>query len=188
MINRMSFLIIVIFACVLHVKAQDTTKVLKATPVVAASATDQKDAEEKTRFLIQHISQAKPLYEKFILVGPRLWDKLKTDPQFQSWIDESDLTFKVPTFDAAGAYVSKEDMKGKVIQDEPNYLKLMEYISKNLDLGNMKIVEKNNRDKFIFWQYFAKVEEPVIAVENAKARLLLKFTSGRLFLVELSSH
>jgi hypothetical protein len=178
-------IILIIFSAVAG-HSQDTTAILDKAPRLPFSENEVQAAVDVTKQTIKNINTAGTLFDKFMIVGPRLWNKIKNENDFKN-IEEGNVTFKVPRFDASGKWTSKEDVKGKALQDRVHYLKLWTYIKQNFNLEEMQVVDKNNKDKFIYWLYFAKIEEPVIAVQSDKARLMLSYTKGKLFFIELTS-
>ena len=166
--------------------AQDTVAILSKAQTISASSEDIQDAKDKTASIIADINNVPPLFERFIFIGGRFWNKLKAEPDFKD-IENGNLTYKVPKFDADGNWSSKQDVQGKVLQNIIHYLKLWTYIKTNFDLDKAQIVEPTNTDKFILWLYFAKIEEPLVVVNSEKARLVLKYVKGKLFFIDISS-
>lgn len=166
--------------------AQDTVAILNQAQTIVASREDIQEAKNKTASIIADINEVPSLFDKFIFIGGRLWDKLKTDENFKD-IEGGNVTFKVPKFDADGNWSSKQDVQGKALQNTVHYLKLWTYIKTNLDLDKAQIVEATNSDKFILWLYFAKIEEPFVVFKSEKARLILKYVKGKIFFIDISS-
>lgn len=164
--------------------AQDTAKILNNAETILASAGDMQEAKDKTVSIIADINQVPPLFDKFILIGGNLWEKLKTDPNFKD-IEGGNVTYKIPKFDAEGNWSSKVDVKGKALQNTVHYLKLWTYIKTNFDLDNAQVAEANNQDKFLLWLYFAKIEQPFIVITSPKGRLILKYVKGKLFFIDI---
>ena len=166
--------------------AQDTLAIVNNTPVLPAPQPEMEEAILKSSLIIKDVTRAASLFNTFALVGPALWNKIKDDPEFKD-IESSNVIFKIPKLDSNGNWNSKIDVQGKVFQDSAYYLNLWSFIKSNFALESAKIVDKNLKDKFLLWQYFAKIEEPVIVLKTEKARLLLKFVEGKLFFIELSN-
>jgi len=125
------------------------------------------------------------LFENFTIIGPKLWEKIQNEPEFKN-LKTGNATFKIPSFDETGKIIeTKQEAKGKILQDLGHYLALWTYIKTNYNLDKAQIVDMNNKDKFIFWLYFAKVEEPIITIQSDKARLILKYAKGKLFFIEI---
>jgi hypothetical protein len=162
-----------IIGCILIISgnAQDTTAILNKAPVRQATDEATKDAIERTKLLTKGLDQARTLYGRFFIVGPRLWDKIKVDPKIGK-IKEGNVTYRVPKFDETGKWVAKQDVQGKMIQDIDDFKLFWNYLNTNYDLGNTQIVDKNNKDKFICWYYFAKI---------------VQFANGELYFIELTS-
>ena len=171
---------------VFSAKSQDTATILSKTPLLTATKEEMQNAIRSTELFIKDINQVAPLFEKFIIVGARLWGKIKDKSDFKD-IENGNVTFKIPKFDTKGESVSKEDAQGKALQDIDDYLKLWTYIRMNYNLDKAQIVDENNKDKFIFWLYFAKIEEPLVTIQSDNARLILKYVKGKLFFIDITS-
>jgi hypothetical protein len=182
--NIFLFLLISFFAT--RITAQDTSRILKDAKTISASAEDIKIANEHLSTALKNPAANDSLFNSFTLLGPRLWDRIKGQPVFAA-MDLSDVKFKVPSFDAAGNEKEMIETIGKVVQSTDEFKKIWNFLYVKYDLAHAKIVSLTNKERFIFWLYFAKIEEPVICLQSSKARLLLKFVNGNLFFTDLVS-
>lgn len=185
MIKTISILLLSGFF-VLQGKSQDTAAILSNATVLKASEEEKQFAISKTSLIIKDINQVAPLFENFTLIGSRLWNKIKNESDFKD-IEGGNVTLKIPKFDEKGAFVAKQDVQGKLLQNIIPFLKLWTFIRKNYDLENCRIVDMNNKDRFIFWLYFAKIEEPIVSIQSEKARLIIKYVKGKIFFIDIAS-
>ena len=181
-----AFFLLITVSAILPARSQDSAAIVNKAPVIAATESEMQNAISSTESVIKDINNAAPLFERFVIVGPRLWKILKSHPDFKN-IKEGNVTLKVPRLNPDGGWTKKDDMQGKLLQEAGEFSRLWSYIKANYDLENARIVDENTRDKFIYWQYFAKMEDPMITIQSSKARFLLKYTKGRLFLIEITS-
>jgi hypothetical protein len=92
------------------------------------------------------------------------------------------------TYDKKGKKNGLKEEKGKITQGKAQYQAVWKVLYSAFDLGSGKVVELNERDKFFCWQYFAKVEEPMIAIETSKGRLILQFSGESLLFIESTGY
>jgi hypothetical protein len=164
--------------------SQDTTAILNTAPRITASPEESRIAMSRVNSGIKNAEAADSMFSVFSLVGHQLWDKLKTDPSFKA-MELSDVSFKIPSFDQSGREAGMTNVSGKVFQSASDFRKLWQWLYSNFDLSNAKITIPDQRDRYIFWLYFAKIEEPIVVIQTSKGRLLLKFVNGNLFFADL---
>jgi hypothetical protein len=183
--NMLKGFILLVFAsaCSFCSVAQDTVAILANAKYITATEAEMKEAVQKTENLIKDIKASDKLFEKFLLIGGQLWQHLKDQPELKD-ADYTNVTFKLPVLDKAGNTISKVDIIGKAIQEIPDHQKVWNKIAAEFNLSKGSIIDISNRDKFIYWLYFAKIEDPMIIIQTDKGRLLLKFVEGKLFFVE----
>ena len=180
--------IILIFLCVLGISArsQDTAAIVKKATVIKAPEEEMLSAISDAELFIKDPKHAASLYKSFFIIGPVLWREIENKKEFME-MEAGDVTLKIPKLNRAGKVIGETNAHGRMIQDMNSFVTFCEYIHKNYNLSNAKIVDENNKDQFIFWLYFAKIEEPIVTIENRKARLMMKFIKGKLFFIELTS-
>jgi hypothetical protein len=170
-----------------NLRAQDTAAIVQNAKVVQASAADKKSAETKTQTMIGNYAYADSLYNGMLFwIGPKLWEELKDLDEFKA-MHLSNLALPTPVFNKKGKETGdKINAYGKLIQSKDNYEHFWEYVLSAYNVKGAKIVPMNNRDKFIYWQYYSQLEEPLVVIESNKARILLKFKNGKLIFAELT--
>jgi len=185
MLKRLAFLILISLASDLAM-AQDTAAIVARAQILKASPDQLLEAEKNTRSFVESYDKASTFFNRFIFVGPKLWARIKNIPEF-SRIKQGNMTFKVPRFEADGSWKKTVGIEGKAIQSLEDYENLWKYLHENFAIDSATLVDKNLTDKFIYWLYFAKVEESCLAVSNAKGRFLIQFADNKIFFIELTS-
>ncbi len=180
------FALVAVYVSIHPLLAQDTTTVLKNAQRIEAPEEEITAAKNETEKLFADISRSSHLFESFVIIGANLWNRMKDQEPF-SEMEAANVIFKIPKFDASGKWTDKEDVIGKVFQEKDEFLSLLLFLRDNLGLKNAKLSDLNNRDKFIFWLYFAKMEEPLLAIQTDKTRMILKYVKGKLFFIDISS-
>lgn len=171
-----------------NLHAQDTVAIAQNAKVIPANAADKKAAEVKTQTMIGNYKYADSLYSGTLFwIGPKLWEELKDYEEFKS-MHLSNLALPTPVFNKKGKQTDeKVNVYGKLIQSRENYEHFWEFVCSAYNFKGAKIVPMNDRDKFIYWQYYSQIEEPIVIVQSDKGRLLLKFKNGKLFFAELTA-
>jgi hypothetical protein len=136
--------------------------------------------------LIAGGEQATIYFDQLLIIGPKLWAKIKSLPEFSN-IQKGEVTFKVPVLEKNGSWKKKQDMQGKALQELPEFIKLLQYLEKIYTLSKAVIENMNVQDKFIYWQYFAKIEEGTQTAVINQTRVMIRFTEGKLFFIELAA-
>jgi hypothetical protein len=184
--NKTLFAFIIALICFGNLHAQDTAAIVKSARLIQASPNDKAAATAKTQKMIGNYSYTDSLYSGFLFwIGPRLWDQLKDMEEFKA-MHLGNLALSVPTYNKKGKEDGTQQMYGKMIQSPGNFHDFWEFVYSAYNVKGAKIVTPNDRDKFIYWQYYNSYEEPIVVIESDKGRLLLKFTKGSLFFVELT--
>lgn len=142
--------------------------------------------KERALDIISHPGSVKKHFNHFVLVGPELWAVIKEIDQFKN-IPEGNLVLKVPKFEANGTWKTTKDVTGKVLQKEEDFQALFTWLNNNFNLNNAAIVNRNKADDFLYWLYFAEIEEPIITVQSKITRLMFKFVEQGLFFIEISN-
>ncbi len=168
------------------VNAQDTTAILAKAEVKKATEEEMKRDKERVLDIISSPENVKKHFNHFVLVGPELWAVIKEFDQFKR-IPEGNLVLKVPKFEANGTWKTTKEVTGKVLQKEEDFQTLFTWLNNNFTLNHAAIVNRNNADDFLYWLYFAKIEEPIITVQNKITRLMFKFVDQGLFFIEISN-
>lgn len=164
--------------------AQDTAAIVKATPVKPATDQQWSDARLKAEKLIKDTTFSDSIFSGFMLmIGPRLWDQLKTNQELAD-LKLSNMFLTVPTYDKKGKKSGITQAAGKLTQGKDQYKVFWKYAYSAFDLGHGTVSELNQRDKFFCWQYFARIEEPIIAIQTPKGRLMLQFSDSGLLFIE----
>lgn len=178
---------IIAFFIIGNLAAQDTAAIAASAKVVQASAADKKAAETKTLTMIGNYGYADSLYSGTLFwIGPKLWEEIKDLEEFRV-MHLSNLALPTPVFNKKGKETGeKVNVYGKLIQSRDNYEHFWEYVCAAYNIKGGKIVPMNDRDKFIYWQYYGQLEEPLVVIETSKARILLKFKNGKLMFAELT--
>lgn len=179
------FSISLLLNCLLTM-AQDTTAILAKAEVKKATEQEMSKARENVSNIIKNPAAAKSSFNNFVIIGPNLWNIMKDVNSFKD-IRDGNVILKVPVFENDGSWKVKKDVTGKLLQTEEDFLKLFTWLNESLDLKSATIVTRNQTDEFLLWLYFAKIEEPVIIVQNdkLKLRLLFKFVEKGLFFIEM---
>jgi hypothetical protein len=183
MLKKILFLVPVLLLMLLA-SGQDTAAILSKVQMIPASEAEQKDAILRTENLLKNNDNAEQLFGQFLIIGASLWNKLKDLPDFKN-AELTNVMFKLPVLDENGKQVSKTEVSGKAIQEADMHKEFWKNVYQLFDLTKARIADFNTKDKFIYWLYFAKIEEPIIMVNSGKGRLLLKFVQGKLFFIEL---
>lgn len=169
--------------------AQDTAAIVKATPVKTASEQTWKNARTHAEKLIKDTTYSDSVFRGFLLmIGPRMWDALKTNQELVD-LKLGNMFLSVPTYDKKGNKSGIAQAAGKITQGKTQYQVLWKYAYTTFDIGHGTVSELNQRDKFFCWQYFARIEEPIVAVQTPKARVTLQFSSeGKLLFMESTGY
>ncbi|MDQ3110255.1 MAG: hypothetical protein M3R17_10200 [Bacteroidota bacterium] len=180
-----TFLLSLLLTCSLISSAQDTTAIVKATPVKSAPESSWQSARLAGQKLISDSTYSDSIYGGFLLmVGPRLWHTLEANPELVK-LNLGILTLGVPVYNKKGKTTGIEMVTGKITQGKDQYKAVWKHIYTTYDIKNGKVTEMNERDKFFCWQYLAKIEEPIIVILTSKGRLMLQFGSnGKLLFIE----
>lgn len=170
-------------------RAQDTAAVVQNAKVIACSAADKKSAETKVQTMIGNYNYADSLYSGTLFwIGPKLWEELKDLDEFKS-MHLSNLALPVPVFNKKGKQTDeKVNVYGKLIQSRENYENFWEYVLSAYNIKGAKIVPMNDKEKFIYWQYYSQIDEPIVVIESDKGRIMLRFKAGKLIFAELTQH
>ncbi len=170
-----------------NLHAQDTAAIVLAAKTIQSSAADKNAAVTKTQTMIGNYGYADSLYSGTLFwIGPKLWEDLKDLEEFRA-MHLSNLALPTPVFTKKGKMTDdKVNVYGKLIQSKENYEKFWEYVCHAYNIKGAKIVTMNDKDKFIYWQYYSQLEEPLIVIESNKARILLKFKKGKLMFAEMT--
>jgi len=167
--------------------AQDTVAIVKATPVKTATESNWQTARDACHKLIADSVYTDSVFGGFMLmIGPRLWEELQTVPEIAR-MKLGNLMLNVPVYRNGNAN-GTEIAYSKFTQGKPQYTELWKSMYSAIDLHNGKLVDLNDRDKYFCWQYFAKVEEPIIAIETGTGRYILQFSSGHLLFIESTGY
>ena len=186
MMLKKLFFSVVILLRVFTMEAQDSAKVLSRASVIKVPDSNLAKINELVRQFTTRIDKADGLFDRLIIIGPRLWNKMKDLPEF-SGILEGNVTFKVPMLEQDGSWTKKEDRTGKVLQTAKEFKNFCTYLENNFKLSGSTQVPMSLRDKFIYWEYFAKIEEGAQAIQSGNNRLMLQFSREKLFFIELTS-
>ncbi len=165
----------------------DTVSVLKSAPLSACDASETENANKSTQSIIANIANAGEQFSRFVNLGPRLWKKIKTDNNFTMLADNK-IFYSMPKLKKLSPNTKDEDYIGVTIKDEATYAKLWAYLKTNFSLDKGALSTKSNRDNFIFYTYYGKVKEPVTCISTPNARLVLSYSSNKLFFMELTSN
>ncbi len=169
------------------ISAQDTAAIVLSAKTIQSTAADKTAAVTKTQTMIGNYAYADSLYSGTLFwIGPKLWEDLKDLEEFRA-MHLSNLALPTPVFNKKGKQTDdKVNVYGKLIQSRENYEKFWEYVCHAYNIKGAKIVPMNDKDKFIYWQYYSQLEEPLIVIESNKARILLKFKNGKLMFAEMT--
>ncbi|CAN5900309.1 hypothetical protein BH11BAC7_BH11BAC7_35930 [soil metagenome] len=167
--------------------AQDTATIVRTVKVVQSSAADKKSAETKVQTMIGNCAYADSLYSGTLFwIGPKLWEDIKDLEEFRA-MHLGNLALPTPVYNKKGKETGdKVNVYGKLIQSRENYIHFWEYVCAAYNIKGGKIVPMNDKDKFIYYQYYSQLEEPLVVIETNKGRLLLKFKGGKLMFAELT--
>jgi hypothetical protein len=176
-------------SCTLICSAQDTAAIVQATPVKAAVESSWQAARRESQKLIADSTYSDSIFGGFLLmVGPRLWDELKKNKELVD-LSFGNLVLGVPVYNKKGQKTGLENVSGKITQGKDQYKAVWKYLYTAFDIKSGKVTEMNQRDKFFCWQYFARIEEPIVIIETSKGRLMLQFTSkGDLLFIESTGY
>lgn len=175
-----------LFLSISSVKSQDTVKIVEKAERVKVSADELQKAKENTQNFCKTVETAKQYFDQFIIVGPKLWDKLKAIPAFKK-IEQGNVTFKVPKFEKDNTWKVTEPIDGKALQSVNDFIALWNYLEANFSLSKATISDLNVKDKFIYWQYFAKLEEGITAITINGSRFIMQFAKNKIFFIELTA-
>jgi hypothetical protein len=170
-----------------NLHAQDTAAVAQSAKVIPCSAADKKSAEAKVQTMIGNYNYADSLYSGTVFwIGPKLWEELKDLDEFKA-MHLSNLALPVPVFTRKGKQTDeKVNVYGKLIQSRENYENFWEYVLSAYNVKGAKIVPMNDKEKFIYWQYYSQIDEPIVVIESDKGRIMLRFKAGKLIFAELT--
>lgn len=166
--------------------AQDTAAIVAKSQIIKASADEIAEADKNTKEFISGIDEAASFFERFVFVGPKLWDKIKDLPAFKE-IKQGNLTIRVPKFEKDGSWKKTMELTGKMFQSPDEYKNLLDYLQSTFIISKAAVADLNVTDKFIYWLYFAKIEQGARAIQCDKARLMIHFVKNKLFFIELTS-
>jgi hypothetical protein len=169
----------------LAVKSQDTLNIVENAQKVQLSESELLKAKENTLGFIKSSEDAKRYFDGFIIIGPKLWEVLKTVPEFKK-VKEGNVTFKVPKFEKDNTWKVTENIEGKAFQSLDDYSNLWNYLETNFGLSKAAPAALNLTDKYVYWQYFAKLEEGVTAITTNHHRFILQFAKNKIFFLELT--
>ncbi|MGC4104047.1 hypothetical protein [Ferruginibacter sp.] len=166
--------------------SQDTAKVVARAEVIRISAKDSLQADKDVINFISSLEKARRSFSKFFIIGPKLWSRLQSLKEFSS-IQQGNVTFRVPKLLKDGSWKEKEDMQGKALQSMADFETFWNYMETSFSISKAQLSPVNTTEKFIDWQYFAKLEEGLRALQVGNTRIMLHFTDGKLFFIELSA-
>lgn len=168
------------------VKSQDTTAILAKSPIVKASEAEIRNANKNTKDFIEGIDKPASFLDRFIIAGPKLWDKIKDLPEFKQ-IKQGNLTLKVPKFEKDGSWKTTINLAGKLFQTPDDFKNLCQYLQATFNINKASVSDLTTTEKFIYWQYFAKIEEGATAIQCGSARFMIQFVKDKLFFIELTA-
>lgn len=168
------------------VKSQDTAKIVAKAEQIKISSAELLKGKENTQDFCKNLESAKLYFDRFLIVGPKLWDKLKTIPEFKK-IEQGNVTFKVPKFEKDNTWKVTEGMEGKAFQTADDFIALWNYLETTFALSKATLSDLNTADKFIYWQYFAKLEEGTTAITFNGNRFILQFAKNKIFFIEMTA-
>ena len=185
--NKVFFTLAISIVLFGNLRAQDTAAVAQNAKVIPCSAADKKAAETNVQTMIGNYNYADSLYSGTLFwIGPKLWEELKDLDEFKS-MHLSNLALPVPVFNKKGKQTDeKVNVYGKLIQSRENYENFWEYVLPAYNIKGAKIVPMNDREKFIYWQYYSQIDEPIVVIESDKGRIMLRFKNGKLIFAELT--
>lgn len=185
---RSIFLFFIASICFVNLNAQDTIAIAQSAKIIPASEKDKKTAELNVQSMIGNYALADSLYNGTLFwIGPKLWEELKELQEFKS-MHLSNLALPTPVFNKKGKQTDeKVNVYGKLIQSKDNYENFWEYVCSAYNIKGAKIVPMNDKDKFIYWQYYGQIDEPIVVIQSDKGRLLLRFKNGKLLFAELTA-
>lgn len=168
-------------------RAQDTSAILRTAQVLPASQA----SIEKNQTLLQTVfkgqASALTLFNRFVFIGPRLWGKMKELPQF-SGIKNGNVTYKVPLFKPDGSWNKTTGVEGKALQTNEDFNNLWRYLADHFAIATAQAVASNDRDNFLYWLYYAKVDASLLVYTTSNARLMFHVVDNKhLLFIELSS-
>ncbi|MDQ3112080.1 MAG: hypothetical protein M3R17_19525 [Bacteroidota bacterium] len=186
--NKLFFTFIIASFFFGNLHAQDTVAIANSAKIVQASGADKKAAEVKTQTMIGNYGYADSLYSGTLFwIGPKLWMELKDLEEFRV-MHLSNLSLPTPEFNKKGKETGEKiNAYGKLIQSRENYEHFWEYVLSAYNVKGAKIVAMNEKDKFIYWQYYGQIDEPIVVIQSDKGRLMLKFKGGKLMFAELTA-
>ena len=177
------FVVVIIFHAA---KSQDTAKIVANSEVIKISESEIITVKKNIQNFTSGIDKASSFFDRLILIGPKLWNKIKDLPDFNK-IQQGNITFKVPKFEKNGTWRKKVDMNGKAIQTLADFKNFWNYLEFSFIISKSQIVDMNVTDKYVYWQYFAKIEEAAQAIQTNNTRLVLLFVKDKLFFIELTA-
>lgn len=169
-------------------QAQDTTAIAAKVKIIPA----KDGATEKATAAIMAAFAGKPstgFFKFFFIVGPKLWAAIKDKAPFTAINPNSgNVTFKVPDIKPDGSWKETINVTAKALQSEEDFTAFWQYLLQTYKGSSAKLVEKNAVDIFIYWQCFAKIDEPVVSVATDNARFVISVTGegSNLFFIELT--
>jgi hypothetical protein len=173
-------------AFIINAQKIDTLSVLKSAPISTCDNKDAEEASKNTQSIITNVTNANTQFSRFVNLGPRLWKKIRADKNFKM-LEENKIFYSMPKLKKLSPGTTDDDYTGVTIKDEATYAKLWEYLKTNFDLAKGTLSAKSTRDNFIFYSYYGKVKEPVTCISTPNARLILNYSSNKLFFMELTS-
>lgn len=184
--SRILLLFLCAFMCSSTSFSQDTARIVAKSKTVPVSAEEAAKADQNAMDFIANTSKPGSYFSTLTFVGPKLWARINQFSEFKN-IKQGNVTYKVPKFEADGSWRKTEDVMAKVLQEEKDFKNLAAYLETTYTISKGKLSAMNLTDKFISWQYFAKIEEGIRVIEINSSRIMLHFTEGKLFFVELSA-
>jgi hypothetical protein len=175
-----------LFFSINSIKSQDTLKIIENSDIIKISDAELIKSKENVQEFVKGIESSKLYFDRFVIIGPKLWSKLKNILEF-SKIKEGNVTFKVPKFEKNNTWKITENVEGKAVQSLTDYINLWNYLDTNYSLSKALLSKLNTTDKFIYWQYFAKLEQGTNAVEINSTRFILQFAKNKIFFIEMTN-
>ena len=112
------------------------------------------------------------MYNQLLFVGPKLWLRYKDLPGVGS-IPAGNMTCKVPLFNEKGKKKGVQDLTGKLIQSQDDFVVFWKQVLKDFKGAAITVRKLRSEEMAYYWAIiFFDIEEPVFAVECASYTFL----------------
>lgn len=143
----------------------------EVTYVKADRSVVQKAVTDVRTVLAPGYQGSDSLFEKLVIIGPFLWEKLQSDPVYSRG-------------DGAAVAIKPYGAKGRLVREPAGMKALTDYLRREL-VGGFRVRKLTPAELSLYWAITPDdIEEPILVLETPRHKFMLHWASGSVFLVD----